>query len=373
MKPYFRNLDSLRTIACFSVVFGHCSLINYHKWIGNEFMVKFIELIGAGYWGVRFFFVLSGFLITFLVLTEIEDTGKFSIQNFYARRFLRIWPLYYLTLFVGFIAYPYLRSLFGLATPLSYNPLYYLFFLGNFNQIDIHKVAEASDKVLLIINVSWSVAIEEQFYLIFPLFFIVPFLRKHIIVVLFCSIAISILFKITAKDAISLYTHTLANIFYLGGGGVLAYFSKKEQFTLFINKLNRYIIGGIYIIGILTLMYLPSDYPALSIWHEFFILCFFCFVIAEQNYAHLSPIKYGNIGFLSKMGKYTYGAYLLHPILKGLGTLCQKAMHITEFSTFQSLYFTFFILLGTCIISYLSYHYFEMPFLRLKKRFTYVG
>lgn len=373
MKPYFRNLDSLRTIACFSVVFGHCSLIQYHKWVGEGFLGTFIELTGAGHWGVKFFFVLSGFLIAFLVLTEIEDTGRFSIRNFYARRFLRIWPLYYFSLFVGFIAYPYLRSLFGLATPLSYNPLYHLFFLGNFNQIDIHKIVEASDKILLIINISWSVAIEEQFYFVFPLFFIVPFLRKNIAGVLMACIAISILFKVTEKDSIALYSHTLANVFYLGGGCLLAYFSKKERFTSFISHINPYIIAIIYIIGILALMYFPFTHPTLSIWHETFVLCFFGFVIAEQNYALHSPIKYGNIKPLAAMGKYTYGAYLLHPIVKGLAILIQKALHITELTTFQTLYFTFFILLGTCIIAYLSYHYFEMPFLRLKKRFTYVG
>ena len=90
----------------------------------------------SGFMGVNFFFVLSGFLITYLLLSEKKSFGKISIGNFYLRRMLRIWPVYYLTLIIGFIAVPSIQWYLNNSVTEHYpavnaNPWYYISFLGN--------------------------------------------------------------------------------------------------------------------------------------------------------------------------------------------------------------------------------------------------
>ena len=98
-KIYFENLDFLRFIAFFTVFAGHTALGNFLiNRIHVDVINKFIWVFSQGGTGVSFFFVLSGFLITYLLLIEKEKTGKINVRNFYVRRILRIWPLYYLVI-----------------------------------------------------------------------------------------------------------------------------------------------------------------------------------------------------------------------------------------------------------------------------------
>lgn len=101
-KTYFKGLDGLRAIAAILVILGHVEMIkkifNYKNVFdgGGSF---FLYLGGDA---VTFFFVLSGFLITFLLLKERNDKGVIGVKNFYLRRILRIWPVYYLLFICGF-------------------------------------------------------------------------------------------------------------------------------------------------------------------------------------------------------------------------------------------------------------------------------
>ena len=115
--------------------------------------------------GVSFFFVLSGFLITYLLIKEKQLTGKVHISSFYIRRTLRIWPLYYFCVLFGFIAFPVLKSAFGQVPNETADPFLCSIFLNNFNAI-YNGPPDSS-----ILSVLWSVAIEEQFYLLWPILF----------------------------------------------------------------------------------------------------------------------------------------------------------------------------------------------------------
>jgi len=157
------NLDDLRFFAFFLVYLQHgfgAALRIDENQKGALRLVRNAVFV-SGWVGVSFFFVLSGFLITYLILYEIKLKGNLNVLAFYTRRVLRIWPLYYLVILFDFVGYPLLKSLFGFSSHIEAgNLLYYLSFLGNFDVIrlvhgDVHGPMSS--------NITWSVAIEEQF------------------------------------------------------------------------------------------------------------------------------------------------------------------------------------------------------------------
>ncbi len=166
-RIYFPGLDAIRAYAAVSVLIVHAEqlqiLLGFKPVSGLFGVLK--RLIPTGADSVTLFFVLSGFLITFLLLTEQRQTGGIDVGKFYLRRILRIWPLYYLLMAIGFI---------GLPAVLGYQHYPY-----------IQPDAQWSSKVLLfaamMANVAlsflpaaipvahlWSIGVEEQFYLIWP-------------------------------------------------------------------------------------------------------------------------------------------------------------------------------------------------------------
>src|ERR1700733_9049748 len=110
-KVFFPNLDGLRTIAFLMVFFQHGFLSSFaYLHIHNTFLQHSINMICDGETGVSIFFVLSGFLITYLLLAEADRYGKIHPGYFYIRRILRIWPLYYIVITFVFFGYPWLKS-----------------------------------------------------------------------------------------------------------------------------------------------------------------------------------------------------------------------------------------------------------------------
>ena len=109
---FFDNLDGLRFLSFFYVFIAH-SFPTDDPAIYNSLWYRIIKgkMFLDGEPGVSFFFVLSGFLITYLLLKEKEFTQKINLKAFYIRRILRIWPLYYFSVFFGFAIFPYLKEL----------------------------------------------------------------------------------------------------------------------------------------------------------------------------------------------------------------------------------------------------------------------
>lgn len=122
-KIYFPNLNGLRFIAAFMVIVYHIE--QFLSYFGYQNLTRnpVIKLIGP--LGVELFFVLSGFLITYLILAEEKVTKTISIKDFYIRRILRIWPLYYFVGFLAFFVLPHL-AIFNI-------PIYSDIFSGNFD------------------------------------------------------------------------------------------------------------------------------------------------------------------------------------------------------------------------------------------------
>ena len=165
-KIYYPALDGLRFFAFF-IVFLHHFYFNQSS--NNPVINYFLVVINKNGWiGVDLFFILSGFLITTLLLKERGKFGKYSLKNFWIRRSLRIWPLYYLALLVGFFVLPFFYTKFFNADftgpfqkfQLETQLYWYLAFLGNWSVV-FNKYSTFPNTAHL-----WTISLEEQFYFI---------------------------------------------------------------------------------------------------------------------------------------------------------------------------------------------------------------
>ena len=112
---YLEGLNALRFFAAFFVIISHANISIYKLELAKN---SELAVLNRGADAVDFFFTLSGFLISYLLITELNVTKNISIKNFYLRRVYRIWPLYFLIVFAGFL-------FFGLVYPVLFKERYY--------------------------------------------------------------------------------------------------------------------------------------------------------------------------------------------------------------------------------------------------------
>ena len=370
---FFPNLDGLRFFAFFIVYLQHGFNIAVADSQDRGFLRLRLEsaIFNSGWAGVSFFFVLSGFLITYLILTEIKVKGRLSITGFYIRRALRIWPLYYLVLFFGFVGYPLVKQYFGFSTYIEAgNPLYYLLFLSNFEVIKLGDGHGA-----LSTNITWSVAVEEQFYLVWPLlfFFAPPKFYKYLFLII---ILMSACFRYYYHGDIMVnYYHSLSVISDMAVGGLAAYLSLNfKRFREVCARMPRWLICAIYALGLLVVIFRKDIFigSALGTFERLVISLFFVFIVLEQNYCEHSLLKMSKLKLISRLGIYTYGLYLLHPVAITIIVSILKVFPDDNPTASSTLLVGVGGLLLSTAMSVISYHLIEKRFLNLKRRFTYV-
>ncbi|MBW6482157.1 MAG: acyltransferase [Vicingaceae bacterium] len=365
---YFENLDGLRFFSFLSVFFFHSFHTNsdYLKSLPIYDFIKF-NVFGEGNLGVNFFFVLSGFLITYLLIKEKKINAQINIKLFLIRRVLRIWPLFFFCVGFGFLIFPQVKLFFGQTPYETANPLYYITFLNNF---DFIRNGPPDSSVL---GILWSIAIEEQFYLIWPLIlFLFPV--KKFWIPFSLIILLSLIFRAFNDDYLVHELHTLSCISDMAVGAFGAWLILEfNTFKSRIQQLNKKYIALIYLLTIIVyffrseLLYTSFE---IRIFERLIVSIIFLFVILEQNYAQNSFYKLSNLKYISKLGKITYGLYCLHFI----GILI--SINLTKIFSFNTslwqvlLLETFLALLITIVISKISYQYLESPFLRLKNKFN---
>ena len=186
MKLNYRpEIDGLRAISVLAVIFYHSELSLSEK-----------NLFQGGFLGVDFFFVISGYLITSLILKELYLTGSFSLKNFYERRARRILPALILVMLVSIpFAWKYLLP--SSLIDYSKSILYSLGFTSNFYFHNVQLDYFDLDSKFRPFLHTWSLSVEEQFYLLFPIFLLIIFkLKKNLIFKLFVILIILNLFFI---------------------------------------------------------------------------------------------------------------------------------------------------------------------------------
>lgn len=376
-KIFFPNLDGLRFISFFVVFLYHCYL-SFFSYVSttNPGTYKVIAtLFKHGNLGVNFFFVLSGFLITYLLIREKELKGSISVPNFYVRRILRIWPLYYLCLFIGFVLFAMMKKAMSGQVVESADPFYYIFFAANFDYMHTWPLKPEA----LNLSVLWSVAVEEQFYLTWPLILASLSLRKYKYVfpaiMLFSLIFRSFHTGCSEHEYGIRYFHTFSLIGDMALGGLLAYFSTYEnKFKRFVTNLKRSLIILLYLMTIAVCVLKDEIFPCgiPVIFERLVIGALFGMIIVEQNYAKHSLFKLSRFKMISKLGTYTYGLYCLHLLGMYVTVKLVTAMHLNQSSLLIAILSAVLALGLSIIISTASYHFFEKWFLKIKARFSVI-
>jgi peptidoglycan/LPS O-acetylase OafA/YrhL len=369
-KPrYFPILDSLRFLASVGVVVSH-STVFFRSSGPALFFPLVVE--DAGYFSVLFFYTLSGFLITYLLLKERGDTGTIAVRNFYIRRALRIWPLYYTIILLSFFVFPHLipghpgRDSGPWVGPF----LLYLFFLPNAAVLGGFYMASCFH--------TYTIGYEEQFYLFWPLLlrkarrslgyvlaglYLLPWaadvIRARVVagkpeLSTGTNLAGQVLNFISLSNLPAFAAGTAAALIYLGGGKRLLAFAG--------NRLWRYVLtGGILVPLCFTVPGPPGYGNGVSALFALLILN----LVA-------SGVQGGWIGaVLAKGGRISYGTYMYHVAVLIFVAFFMARWHIgfpgrPMLTYLCYLAVSFGVLLPTAAI---SRRYLEGYFLRRKELF----
>src|SRR5882757_2529466 len=383
MKVYFKNLDVIRFFAAFLVLVHHSFFFKRDYSDSFAFVNNCFEHTGR--LGVNLFFILSGFLISYLLLVEKDTTGTISYRSFYMRRILRIWPLYlgYGLILTFFSPYVAQKMGMGGGTDLStmlLNFVFLLFFSVNFQMAFVGWNRG-------IFEVSWSVCIEEQFYLIWPP--LVNYFRKKLGVLLVIMFSLSILVRIFLyfiMPALSPASpiEKFLNINYemifdkldlFGGGLFIAqlWYNKKKYESLF-KKLFRPWIQ--VVMTLLAILYTISIVKPTNMLFLLFFDHYVCDILF--GYVLLAAVAENSIyrlehPLLKTLGKISFGIYLFHTaICQFVLVFFKKFIGHPESRILYDILYPLVNLTITCGVAYISYTYYEKWFLIRKKKFELV-
>ncbi len=344
-KKKIQSLDGLRAVAVLLVIFNH---------LGIRFAPH-----GRG---VLTFFVLSGFLITWLLLKEADRTGSVSIKNFYTRRVLRIFPAFYV---FWVLHYGVTRLTVGrLSASGKADYVAAFFYVGNYWQAIFH----ASHHYLGHI---WALCIEEQFYLLWPLLFasLCRDLRKLTYVLLGLIVFVDIyrivlFFGFHVSDLWLNYTFD-SRVDHLLVGCLLAVLLKRGALA----RLWNFLVSRLWISMVVFGLIIASI--ALNFHYGFpykygvgFILDpLLTAVLLVQVMVMGSSWLWGwlNWGVTRYMGRISYSMFLYHPLAN---ELAKHYLHHRSILLIAPTAVALAVLMGTC-----SYYLIELRFLRLKSKF----
>ncbi|MFN0201523.1 MAG: acyltransferase family protein [Bacteroidia bacterium] len=372
MKVYFPGLNGLRFFAAFAVIICHVELFKATWGFQHIWNYPFIDRLGS--LGVDFFFALSGFLITYLLFAEKQKTSTISIKDFLLRRVYRIWPLYYLLVALVFFVLP---NVSFIAMPAYWHDMIpeqfgtklflYLFLMSN--------VALAFFRSMPYGGVMWSIGVEEQFYILWP---ILNKYGKDILAIILSTIAFFLGLKVMMWLIIhfsdnpqalegwkNLIVSTRMECMAIGALGSYLLYYKKENILNIIYKPFFQLFPIALIFLLLWLVPLSLDAGL------HFILSFLSVIIILNVSTNPQSILKLENRFWNHLGKISYGIYMYHMIVIAVFLHIFKhipLLHPNSLLGNIALYFCSVI--GVVALASVSYQYFEEPFIKMKRKHT---
>ena len=364
---YFKELNSLRFIGFIGVFFGHVFFSNSPEIINSKLYATLFSYGKIlGFISIDSFFVLSSFLITWKALEEIKFTNAFQFKNFLIRRSLRIWPLYFLIVFLGFLI-EYFKSYYFLESEKLPSIWNFILFILNYD------IIENGYNFLFFMVFMWSISVEEQFYVFWAI--IIKWFNKYLLAISFLIILISLLFRVCfINDSLSLNFHTVSALGNFGIGALTAILAfKYPHFISKLQSLTRNTILFVYLIIFSFFIFMPF-----LIENNFFIITqrvlfsiFFSFIILEQSYCDKSIVKVSRIKYFNFFGKISYGLYCYHGII--ITIILQMSGFLRESLLNSLVLYPIIIFVSTLAISQISFRFYESKFLNFKSKFSFLS
>ncbi|MDR3713392.1 MAG: acyltransferase [Puia sp.] len=359
-RPYFPSLTGLRAIAALVVLFTHVE--RYRQLTGRDLMMPYANSSFAGSLAVTFFFVLSGFLITSLLLAEKSQRGTIRIGAFLYKRWRRIWPLYYTVLAAGYGVSIFLLK----STPAD--PLENGVFL---NILLLPNIAFAFGLIPDILIQIWSVGTEEQFYLIWP--FLVRRSPAKPLAINLCRIIAGALVLRLIVHLVMPGADWLNIILYrtridcMASGGLFALLLLHKDRNTRLLRCYQVAIhpftGWVCMAGFLLAFYLSVRY-GVGLYPVYMFLSGILMIrviVKPVGFLEWAPVKY--------LGKISYGIYLLHnfAIFSLYGCLPSLTRYFDR-SPWGDLGVFVLTVVLTVIAAAISYRWLESPFLRKRNK-----
>lgn len=359
-KIYLPGLNGLRAIAAMGVLVAHITasldLFNLNPYLlGHNANGSPEKLTFVGSFSVTIFFALSGFLITFLLLKE-KGQQQISIKKFYARRILRIWPLYFLYLLITFITV--------IAFGLQWNwagLLYTMLFLVNFSAFTYTSFPYAVH--------FWSLGVEEQFYLLWP--WVIKLVNKNLSKVIFIVIIILLAIKLYARYYLGEHSalfnfcsNTRFQCMLIGAIGAVLFFKKNQFFILAsTHKIVQLAAWLIILLALINLYHIASVFDN-EIVSVVTLIIIVGQITMKNRFINLEKNIFNFIGTIS------YGIYVIHPLVL---FFLEKILNAFAINSILKYFLVYFLgITVTILLAYVSYKYFEKRFLKMKKPFTVI-
>ena len=343
---YFPGLNGIRAIAALLVVCSHISM-----GLGSLGFRGYHSIDMAGY-GVTMFFVLSGYLITYLLLIEYEKNKQISYRKFYMRRILRIWPIYYLSILIALAC----MYFFG-QRPDATGLFFYIFMMAN--------VPFVFGGALSFVAQLWSVGVEEQFYLFWPWLFKK---RVHLLKIMLGIIILYMILRIVLRVTENGPFYTLLGLtrfhcMAIGGIGALVVFEQRDILKYVYHPAVQIFCWIVVIVSLYQPFHIFSIIDG-----ELYALIFLVMIINVSTNPR-SIIKLEN-KLLNWLGKISYGIYVYHMFAVALVFALLKGRINISYLSMALIYAG--VLGFTFVSAHISYSYIERFFLNLKHKFSMV-
>lgn len=366
MSVHFPGLNGLRFFAAMAVAISHVELMKQYHGLPNAYDKPAVYELGR--LSVTLFFVLSGFLITYLLLAEKQQSGRIAVRKFYLRRILRIWPLYFLVVLLSFLLLPWLGLFhvprFTDVLPEHFAVTFPLFLLF------LPQLALSIYDPVPFAEPAWSIGVEEQFYLLWP----VLMRRSKNFVALAIVIIVTIVgarwFALAmakanrTDDAALLVWNRVINYLYftriecMAIGGLFAWlvFAKKQSLLAFLhNRIVQVVVYALTAYLLITDRHKPIfNYG----WHS----VLFAILILNVATNPRSLIRMNGRAF-AFLGNISFSIYMLHELAIQVAIRAGLTSNAALYPAAMAL---------TLIAATASYLWLERPFLRLKSRFAVV-
>jgi peptidoglycan/LPS O-acetylase OafA/YrhL len=373
-NKYIPVLDGIRAYAVLAVCWFHFFQVNESGLYETSklFGILLFKVSSIGLRGVELFFILSGFLITGILL-DSKKTSKY-FTTFYARRILRIFPLYYFVLFISLFYLPHLYQIDQAGEEVIRNQIWLWTYASNLSNFWGFGGWDTSLNYPSFGHF-WSLCVEEHFYLLWPLLIFItkektlPLIMWSI--VLFSTLSVLIVYFF--HDAVPfLKWSTIRCAGVLSLGALIAWYKRKpDVFERLAELSSRYIMPSFILF--LLFNFIPRKYEIHDVLTYFSASIFFALLLTVSLKGNIWSKRLFDHKTLFFIGKISYGIYIYHGLLRPFMKeyLYQNLVTYIPYGIISSLIYTILCTAVSVLIAWLSWNILEKPVLKLKRVFSY--